>query len=175
MIDKYAEIQNRIILYNACKGILRVKQAQMQKEAWINIATSALGAAGGGYLGQRWGKQFNDWLDKKYKNPQGWGAKLRRKLVRWGGGALGALGGGVAGFFVPPMAGKLGGALATAKGAIAASPTVQAVGSALAPLKPLAQATGTAFNFVQGANGIRMGVNTVADAGKSLVNAARKV
>ena len=27
MIDKYAEINNRVLLYNACKGILRVKTA----------------------------------------------------------------------------------------------------------------------------------------------------
>ena len=31
MINKYAEIQNRALLYNACKGILRVKQASDTK------------------------------------------------------------------------------------------------------------------------------------------------
>ena len=40
MIDKYAEIQDRILLYNACKGILRVKMAkdasQMTPEDWGN-------------------------------------------------------------------------------------------------------------------------------------------
>ena len=42
MINKYAEIQDRILLYNACKGILRVKQATIP---WGSVA-KALSTAG---------------------------------------------------------------------------------------------------------------------------------
>ena len=35
MINKYAEIQDRILIYNACRGILRVKQAAIP---WGSVA-----------------------------------------------------------------------------------------------------------------------------------------
>lgn len=43
MINKYAEIQYRIILYNACKGVLRVKQATTSSMGKPSLLLSPLG------------------------------------------------------------------------------------------------------------------------------------
>ena len=36
MINKYAEIRDRLALYNACKGVLRIKQAYNLKIIFFN-------------------------------------------------------------------------------------------------------------------------------------------
>ena len=51
MINKYAEINDRILLYNACKGILRVKTAEdapIAEPHPINVVSSATPAASTG-------------------------------------------------------------------------------------------------------------------------------
>lgn len=149
MINKYAEINDRILLYNACKGIIRVKTAHIEKRAFEPISGAvvggSLGAAGGYYggraLARKWGLDDKDW---------------RSRALRWGGGALGGIGGAVGGWFAVPYLISTLGAGAGVGAAVNTTRTLS-----MAP--KVVNALNTASN-----------ISTAVDAAKSLKGAAPK-
>lgn len=144
MINKYAEINDRILLYNACKGILRVKTAgYTEKRAFpvVQVVGGTIGAGLGGYGGYRVG----DAIAKHYNlDPTSWKARG----LRWGGATIGGLGGAVVGAVAPTMLLPAAGAGSTAAGATAAGAgnTVGAITNAA----NLVGAVGTAGSSVVG-------------------------
>ena len=136
MIDKYAEIQDRILLYNACKGILRLKTANYtEKRAFpvVQVVGGVAGAGIGGYGGYRAG----DALAKRWKlDPNSWKARA----LRWGGATVGGIGGAAVGAFAPTMLMRAGTGTAAAGTLANTAKTVGNVASAGSTVMDLANA-----------------------------------
>jgi len=149
MINKYAEIQDRILLYNACKGILRVKTAHLEKRAFEPISGAvvggSLGAAGGYYggraLARRWGLKDKSW---------------RSRALRYGGATVGGIGGAAGGWFAVPYLASTLGAGAGVGSAVNTARTLS-----IAP--KVVKAVNTASN-----------ISTAVDAAKGLKGATTK-
>lgn len=153
MINKYAEINDRILLYNACKGILRVKTARLEKRAFEPISGAvvggSLGAAGGYYGGRALARKLG--LDDK---------SWKSRVLRYGGGTIGGIGGAAGGWFaVPYLASTLGAGAGISAAASGAGTAARAASVGSKALKAL----NTASN-----------ISTAVDAAKSLKGAAPK-
>ena len=145
MINKYAEINNRILLYNACKGILRVKTAYTEKRAFpvVQVVGGTIGAGVGGYGGYRVG----DAIAKHYNlDPKSWKARG----LRCGGATIGGIGGAAVGAIAPTMLLPAAGAAGTTT----AAGTTSTLGA-------IANTAGS--------------VGTLATAGSSVIDLANKI
>lgn len=160
MINKCAEINDRILLYNACKGILRVKTAQYytEKRAFpvVQVIGGVAGAGAGGYAGYKGG----DALAKRWKlDPKSWKARG----LRYGGAILGGIGGAALGAVAPTMlmpAGAAASGAGAASTAATAAGTAATAGTAAANMARVANVGSKTLKAINTASDIANGVNS---------------
>jgi len=179
MIDKQAEIAKRARLYFACRAVYRVKCGShrmpkpnrfMEKQSFY---VNPIGIATGGFTGGTLGYQGGNWLANQFNLAED---DWRAKALRWGGGALGAVGGAVVGNFAGPIANKVlgwgGKALGAAgrflgfgRNAAQAANAAKTVAQGANAAKTVAQGANAAKNVTQAANtakNVAQGTNTAA-------------